>query len=150
MEALTDQETKARKGYRLALSLGLLVVAGMTVWFLLPPRPIDLRFLSGLHPQHRSVQDDQTTLTLDQAPADVMKFLDERMKGTSEWSKSSYGMGTYANYTHTGHSRLSITVTGTSWATPTPTGASSGMPHPPTPKGTSLVIEDPRRIAILP
>jgi hypothetical protein len=164
---MSEQELRTRKIYRWTFAAGLAIVIGMTVWLALPPSPVDLRFLSALHPKESSVGGDTHNylLSYKEMPADVEKMIDLHLNAKTHWRKSGTP-GSYTLYVGLGRAMPSLTVSpnyasapsstvGTATVraikiSPTKTGYAK-IPPTPAPKiaGTIVSIDDRRGVAVL-
>jgi len=89
MAQLSEEEAKARRAYRRVIFVALIVVASLTVWLVIPPKPLDLRFLSTLGLTKLKRDPYQATYRVDLSLADVENALDARLKQRDGWNKTT-------------------------------------------------------------
>jgi hypothetical protein len=150
MEPVSEQERSMGRLYRrILLAAGVMVIA-ITIWMLLPARPLDLRFLKPLKPQVRH-EDYGTYIEVDADPPEVEKVLDARLTAQSGWRKSG-SMAGYSQYENRNRAMPVLIVTTRYAASAPPPAVSSTvrMASPKTLNGTTIEVRDPRGTAILP
>ncbi len=141
-----DHEFNYGRAYRRVFIVAAIVAVGLTVWFLLPPAPVDLRFLSKLHPIRSKGPGSQVELTFKQELADVEKELDAHLNQSTSWTKLGR-YSSFVDYQFRGRRELRLAVSIDFSAAAIRSATSHAVPSK---RGTTIEVYDPTGIAILP